>query len=154
MADEEKIREYLNEKELKEKVDFFIVDVLTGNKIKVFVDNMQGISIQECVQISRFLDGKLNEEGVNLHMEVSSPGIDMPLKVDEQFTKTTGKQISVKFTDGTRRAGKLIGTKNKTVEIEFEEVVTIPGEKKKRKQMKVETFDRREIIEIKRNISF
>ena len=152
MINEKQIRIFLEE--IQEELDFFIVDIHTENTIRVFIDNPQGITIETCAKISRFLEGKLDEAGINLNMEVSSPGIDMPLKVKEQFAKTIGKKVSVKFENGQKLIGILKAADEKYIDLEFEEKVKIPGKKKKSSEIKVQNFDRTEIIEVKRIISF
>jgi ribosome maturation factor RimP len=90
--------------------DIFLVEVLVrpGNAITVHVDLPEGISIEECVKISRFLNGSLDREVEDYSLEVSSPGLGGGFKVKQQYEKNVGRDIEVLFTDGMKSTGKLI----------------------------------------------
>lgn len=109
MINKEKILGLLESEELD--ADFFLVDMNIGraNDIKIFIDHKEGISIQECVKVSRFVEHSLLEEDEDLDfsLEVSSAGLDMPLKVEEQYEKNLGKEIEVLGTDGVKTTGRL-----------------------------------------------
>ena len=115
--------------------DTFLVDVTVkaGNVIRVHVDTPEGISIDACVRISRFLNDQLDREVEDFSLEVSSPGLGSPFKVKQQYEKNLGRSIDVLFTDGTRTSGKLETVSDEGVvitaqggeqEIKFEEVKT------------------------------
>ena len=85
--------------------NFFIVDLKIGtaNKIRLFLDNSKGITISECGIISRYLERVLDEEGLLFDLEVSSPGLDMPFIVPEQYRKNLGKKVKVTFKNGVQK---------------------------------------------------
>lgn len=89
--------------------DIFLVEVSikSGNAIRVHVDRPGGISIEECADISRYLNRTLDREEEDYSLEVSSPGIGIPFKVKQQYEKTIGHEIEVIRTDGTRMEGTL-----------------------------------------------
>lgn len=100
---------------IEEKIagtDLFIVEVrLQANRLRVFLDGDNGVSIEACAAVSRHLGHAIEEEGLIDHaytLEVSSPGLDMPLKLKRQFIKNTGRALDVKMQDGTRRTGRLL----------------------------------------------
>ena len=80
----------------------------TQNVISVFVDKANGISISECLQISRFIEQELDREIEDFELSVSSPGLSKPFVVNEQYQKNIGKEIVVKLSDGKKVKGKLI----------------------------------------------
>ena len=82
--------------------------VSTQNEIQVFVDKAEGISITECLQISRFIEEELDREIEDFQLLVSSPGLSKPFVVKEQYLKNIGKEIVVKLKDGKKIKGKLI----------------------------------------------
>lgn len=87
------------------------VKVKPTNNIKVYLDGDQGITIDACVKINRAVYRKMEElawfpEG-DFSLEVSSPGIDEPLKLLRQYYKNIGRNVEVILTDGTRYEGKL-----------------------------------------------
>jgi ribosome maturation factor RimP len=89
--------------------DIFLVEVWvkSGNTIRVHVDRPSGISIEECVEISRFLNRNMDREDEDFSLEVSSPGIGVPFKVKQQYEKNVGHEIEVMQKDGTRSKGTL-----------------------------------------------
>ena len=78
------------------------------NVISVFVDKANGISISECLQISRFIEQELDREIEDFELSVSSPGLSKPFVVKEQYQKNIGKEIVVKLSDGKKIKGRLI----------------------------------------------
>ena len=82
--------------------------VSTQNEIQVFVDKAEGISITECLQISRFIEEELDREIEDFQLLVSSPGLNKPFVVKEQYLKSIGKEIVVKLKDGKKIKGKFI----------------------------------------------
>ena len=82
--------------------------VNTQNVISVFVDKANGISISECLQISRFIEQELDREIEDFELSVSSPGLSKPFVVKEQYQKNIGKEIVVKLSDGKKVKGRLI----------------------------------------------
>ena len=116
--------------------DMFVVEVAVkaGNSIRVHVDRPNGISIDECVQNSRFLNETMDRDEEDYSLEVSSPGLSASLKVKQQYEKNLGHPVDVLFNDGTRATGKLqsvtekgftLKGKGDEQEIEFEEVKTV-----------------------------
>lgn len=101
--------------------DIFLVGVKVdnNNKIMVHIDTPQGIHIDDCVRVSRELEEKLDRERETFALEVSSPGLDSPFRVIEQYQKNVGKKISLVKTDGERLEGILRKTDEKGIEIEM-----------------------------------
>ncbi|HUB61265.1 MAG TPA: ribosome assembly cofactor RimP [Puia sp.] len=93
---------------------YFLVEVKIKptNNVKVFIDGDQGISIEKCVQFNRALYKKLEENGLfpngDFSLEVSSPGLDEPLKLHRQYRKNIGRQVDIVLQDGSRIEGRLI----------------------------------------------
>ncbi|MGB8192821.1 MAG: ribosome assembly cofactor RimP [Chitinophagaceae bacterium] len=94
--------------------DYFLVDlkIVPGNNIKVVLDADSGVSIDKCVEFNRYLYKQIEEEGLftdnDFGMEVSSPGVDEPLKLDRQYRKNVGRLVEVILKDGSKKEGKLI----------------------------------------------
>jgi ribosome maturation factor RimP len=92
----------------------FLVDVRISpvNNIKVFIDGDQGISIEKCVQVNRTLYKQLEESGLvppdNFSLEVSSPGLDEPLKLHRQYKKNIGRLVELVLLEGSRVDGRLL----------------------------------------------
>ncbi len=111
--------------------DFFIVDVLIhgNNDIRIYIDHDKGISIRDCVLISRFVEGKLLSEDLDFSLEVSSPGLDMPLKVPEQFEKTIGRMVEVVDIEGNKEIGTLLRYDSERIVLEQEKKIKKEGKK-------------------------
>jgi ribosome maturation factor RimP len=93
---------------------YFLVDIRIKptNNIRVYIDGDQGISIEKCVQYNRALYKKLEELGIfpdgDFSLEVSSPGLDEPLKLHRQYKKNVGRLVELVFQDGLKIEGRLM----------------------------------------------
>lgn len=93
---------------------YFLVEVRVKptNNVKVYIDGDQGISIEKCVQYNRALYKKLEEAAIfppgDFSLEVSSPGLDEPLKLHRQYKKNIGRQVELVLQDGSKVEGRLI----------------------------------------------
>lgn len=112
---------------LAEEPEYFLVSVRIKptNNIKVFIDGDNGITIEKCVRFNRALYKLIEEAGMypegEFSLEVSSPGIDEPLKMHRQYTKNIGREVEISFTDGTVKAGKLLSVAEADLIIEHTE---------------------------------
>jgi len=111
--------------------DFFVVDIHISkqNRISVYVDRREGITIDECADISKFIEQHLNRDKEDYELIVSSPGLDTPFKVPEQYYKNVGRDIKVQLHNGETHKGKLIA-------IEQERIIFEETEKKKKGKKK------------------
>jgi len=98
---------------LGEDGSYFLVEVKIKptNNVKVYLDGDKGITIEKCVQVNRALYKKMEESGMfpdgDFSLEVSSPGLDEPLKLVRQYRKNIGRRVEVQLLDGTQREGRL-----------------------------------------------
>ncbi|WP_421945377.1 ribosome assembly cofactor RimP [Pedobacter sp.] len=131
MQVEKRVAELVEEK-IADRPELFLVEVkmLPNNKLIIHVDGDQGISIQDCVAISRHVGFHLEEENTieqAYNLEVSSPGVGEPLKLIRQYNKNIGRSISMKLKEGQKKEGKLLSvTEN---ELLIEESVKQKGKK-------------------------
>lgn len=118
----------------------FLVDVKVkpANKIEVFVDGPNHISVDECVSISKHIEANLNRDAEDFELTVSSPGIDQPFKVLNQYHKYIGKEVSVLKKEGVKIIGKLASADENEIQIETKK--TERGEKGKGKQIIIENI--------------
>lgn len=98
--------------------DCFLVNVrVSTSRIQVFLDSFIGVSISTCSALSRYLASEL--ETTNLlethDLEVSSPGIDQPFKVKQQYQKAVGRPVRVILTDGNEINGELAEVKEEGI---------------------------------------
>jgi len=120
MINEATIRGYLEE-ELGRK-DLFLVEVNVKpvNRIAVFLDSIKGVTLEECMAIHRFLESKMDRNIEDYDLEISSPGLDKPLKLPVQFEKNKGRMLEVVKTDGIKVTGKLVGLSDGLIRLETE----------------------------------
>jgi ribosome maturation factor RimP len=119
---EKRVKELVEEK-IADRDDLFLVDVKmhANGKLIILVDGDKGIGISDCVAISRHVGFHLEEESVienAYNLEVSSPGIDLPLTLPRQYTKNIGRDLAIKMADGTKREGKLSAIAEDAIVIE------------------------------------
>ncbi len=149
----EKIALALTEK--FEGTDFFIADiqVTVTSRIAVFVDGKENITIQQCAEISRFLENYLETNGLvgeKYWLEVSSPGMDEPFKVPQQYEKWLEKPVEVLLTSGIKETGTLKAFDEGSVTIE------LPEQKKKKEIIPAElkTFAQEDIKYTRKHFVF
>ena len=93
---------------------YFLVEVKIKptNNIKVFLDGDTGISIEKCIVYNRALYRQLEESALfpdnDFSLEVSSPGLDEPLKLFRQYRKNIGRPVEVLLKDGSKVEGKML----------------------------------------------
>ena len=125
MIDPETVRDHL--KEILAEAGCFLTDIRVdkNNKILVNVDRNEGISIDDCVSISRSLESRLDRDREDFALEVSSPGLDSPFKVIEQYHKNKGKKVRVVSKDGLTVEGLLKEVSDSGIEIYTHETVSM-----------------------------
>jgi ribosome maturation factor RimP len=112
---------------LADEPEYFcvLIKIKPTNNIKVYMDGDKGLPIEKCVSFNRKLYKMLEEAGFypegDFSLEVSSPGIDEPLKQHRQYTKNIGREVEVVFTDGTKKEGKLLQVAEADIIIEHTE---------------------------------
>ena len=96
------------------------VKVSNSNRITVLADKNAGITIDECAAIHRHVENGLDREVEDFELQVSSPGLDMPFGVNEQYYKNEGKKVEVVDFEGSKYLGKLKNVTTGGFEIESE----------------------------------
>ncbi len=119
----QRIEQLINEM-LSKEPEYFLVSlrIKPTNNVKVYLDGDKGLSIEKCVYFNRQLYKLIDEAGLfppgEFSLEVSSPGVDEPLKLQRQYNKNVGRQVEVIFIDGTKKEGKLLQTAEGDIIIE------------------------------------
>ena len=98
------------------------IKISPANDIKVFLDADDGITIEKCTSVNKALYKYIEETGVfpdgNFSLEVSSPGVDEPLKLHRQYKKNTGRKVEVLMNDGNKIEGILLNAGDDAIAIE------------------------------------
>lgn len=139
-----------------ESKDLFLVDlkISKNNTIEIFVDALNGVNLQTCIEVSREIESHLNREEEDFELTVSSAGIGYPFKVDGQFRKNLDKTVEVKLKDNTKLTGLLKTFNDLAVTMECEEKIVVEGSKKKQLIKTEKTIHRDQIKEIKDVVEF
>lgn len=140
MIPESKIRELVEAR--IEGTKLFVVDITvsTSNKINVLIDGFDGVSISDCVDVSRGVEHNLDREDEDFALEVSSAGLDTAFMVPQQYEKNLEREVKVYTEDGRKHEGKLIHVDADKIEITYDEKVRIEGRKKKELVTRVEEY--------------
>ena len=133
MIDRSKIEKLVNEFIKKTELFLVTVKVSSSNRITVLADTMKGITIDECVVLHRYIERNLDPNAEDFELQVSSPGLDMPFGVIEQYYKNEGEQIIVIDLDDNRFSGKLKNVTGGGFELETE--IKIKGKIKELKEI-------------------
>jgi ribosome maturation factor RimP len=139
-----------------ENTDMFLVDlrITEGNKITVIMDADSGLSIDQCVAVSRQIEHNLDREQEDFELSVLSPGLSNPLLVKRQYMKNIGRSLRVHLNTDATVEGKLIFADEKEIHLEYETIQQLEGKKKKTKVVEVQKIDYTNIREAKVMISF
>lgn len=113
--------------------NYFVVslDISASNRIKLIIDSMKGITIEECVAFSRAIEHNLDRETEDFELEVSSPGLSSPLTVHQQYVKNIGRELSILTSDNKKIKGLLKQVDESSIVIEEEQKTKVDGQKKK-----------------------
>ena len=100
--------------------DRFLVEVKVkpNNIIEVYVDSDTAITIDDCVELSRFIEDKLDRDVEDYELSVMSWGLSGALKMDRQLQKYVGKDVEVKTKETGKMQGKLIGFDGEKIEFQ------------------------------------
>jgi ribosome maturation factor RimP len=134
----------------------FIVDltISTRNVINIELDREGGgVSIEDCISVSRNVEHNLDRESVDFELNVSSAGMDRPLRHEKQFIKNTGRLLTFLKTDGVQIEGVLKSFNSDGFVVTVERKIKNEKNKNVSIQEDISLF-KNEIKEIKRVISF
>ena len=112
--------------------DYFLVEVTVSpdDKIVVEIDHAEGVWIEDCVELSRYIESKLNREEEDYELEVGSAGIGQPFKVPQQYVNFIGKEVEVLDKDGKKYKGTLKSVDGNDFVVTVNEKVKVEGKKR------------------------
>ncbi|MDP2337154.1 MAG: ribosome assembly cofactor RimP [Bacteroidota bacterium] len=153
MIDKVKIAELVNGKLAD---DQFLVDVTvsTSNVIHVMVDSDSGISINQIVEISRYIESNLDREAEDFELSVFSAGLSEPFSLIRQYKKNIGTEIDVLLTNGQKLTGIMTKADDQGIDLEVTTKEKSEGSKKKELVTRVHPIEYSEIKEAKKIIKF
>ena len=144
------VNEWLEDKE------YFLVDVSVSpdDKIVVEIDHAEGVWIDDCVELSRFIESKLDREEEDYELEVGSAGIGQPFKVLKQYLIHIGKEVEVLTKDGKKLEGMLKDANEENMTVTIQKKVKPEGAKRPKLVEEDVTYTYNDIKHTKYLISF
>ena len=144
------VNEWLEDK------DYFLVDVSVSpdDKIVVEIDHAEGVWIDDCVELSRFIESKLDREEEDYELEVGSAGIGQPFKVLQQYLIHIGKEVEVLTKEGKKLEGVLKDANEENMTVTIQKKVKLEGSKRPKMVEEDVTYKYDEIKYTKYLISF
>ena len=132
-----------------EGTELFLVHLSIGgsNKINIEIDGLNAVTIDDCVAVSRHIEGSLDREQEDFELQVSSPGVNKPLRDRRQYAKNVGREVKITTVDGVEMKGVLL-------EAEENIRVELPASKKKKLPKREETLEWDQVSETKVLVSF
>ena len=136
--------------------DYFLVDIEINrdNKIVVEIDHADGVWIEDCVELSRFIEDHLDREAEDFELEVGSAGLGQPFKVAQQYVNFVGKEVEVLDANGKKYKGVLKGVDGRDFTVTVQEKVKEEGMKRPQLQDKDYQFSMDTVKYCKYLISF
>lgn len=118
---DQKIVRQLVKEALEENDKLFLIELsfLANNKIYLEVDGDTGINLKECMRINRHIEHNLDREEDDFALEVTSPDIAKPLKVQRQYQKNAGRTLQVKTVNGEKYEGVLTFVDESKITLEW-----------------------------------
>ncbi len=111
----------LIEQALEENESLFLIDlsISEGNKIRVILDGDMGVSVEDCIGVSRAIENNLDREEEDFSLEVMSSGVSESLTMPRQFKKNIGRTLKVKVKEGSEVEGVISEADEKAVTLKW-----------------------------------
>lgn len=107
------------------------VEIQPGNVIIVEIDNDEAVCIDDCVELSRFIEEHLDRDSEDFELEVGSAGITSPFKILRQYQKNIGKEVEVLLASDMKLTGILKSADENGIVLTVEKQVKPEGAKRK-----------------------
>jgi ribosome maturation factor RimP len=131
MITESIVRELIDAK--NEGTDRFIVSINigSGNKISIEIDSDSGVTVSDCIDVSKGVDQNLDREVEDYSLDVASPGLTKPLKVFRQYVKNIGRDVKVTTKDDVTLEGELLAADENEIVVKTTVREKVEGKKGK-----------------------
>lgn len=130
MIEKNKVKSIVEEW-LQDKEYFLVdVDVTPDDRIVVEIDHHDGVWIEDCVELSRFIEDHLNRDEEDYELEVGSAGLGQPFKVLQQYINCIGKTVEVLDANGIKYKGTLLSVEEPNFRLLTQEKQKQEGKKR------------------------
>jgi ribosome maturation factor RimP len=146
----------LLEQALEKNSSLFLIDleITENNQIRVILDGDNGVTVEDCIAVSRAIEHNLDREENDFSLEVMSAGVSQPLSIPRQFKKNIGRKIKVKTKEGEQIEGQMTGATDNQVTLTWKTREPKPVGKGKVTVQKEAVLDYSDIVEAKVMITF
>lgn len=136
--------------------EYFLVDIQISpdSKVVVEIDHADGVWIEDCVELSKFIEENLSRDEEDYELEVGSAGLGQPFKVPQQYINFIGKEVEVLNQDGSKVKGILKSVDGNKFIVSVNEKVHVEGKKRPVKMDVDHEYDMNEVKYTKYLISF
>ncbi|MBC9812845.1 ribosome assembly cofactor RimP [Crocinitomicaceae bacterium CZZ-1] len=134
MISKARVEELINERIAELNNGLFVVElsISSSNVINVELDKHEGgVSVEDCMSVSRNIEHNLDREQQDFELNVSSAGLDRPLRVLPQYRKNIGRTVKVVKLDGVKLEGTLVDVNEERIVLEKSRKEKQEGKKKK-----------------------
>ena len=113
--------------------DIFLVEVIIrpGNIIVVEIDSKEGVSIEDCIALSKHIESKLDRDVEDFELEVGSAGVTSPFKITRQYEVNIGNEVEVLTKGGQKQTGILKNCDDTTFVVTITKMEKPEGAKRK-----------------------
>ena len=121
--------------------DYFLTDlsISDDDRIVVEIDHKEGVWIEDCVELSKFIESNLDRDVEDYELEVGSAGIGQPFKVRQQYENNVGGEVEVVLNDGKKTSGILKNVDDRGFTLTSREKIRPEGAKRP-KMVEVDHF--------------
>lgn len=111
----------LLEQALEENDSLFLIDlsIAEGNKIRIILDGDKGVTVEDCIKVSRAIEHNLDREEEDFSLEVMSGGVSESLTLPRQYKKNIGRSLKVKVKEGPEVEGEITHVDEKAVTLKW-----------------------------------
>jgi ribosome maturation factor RimP len=136
MIDRKEIEHLVEERIQELDNGLYVVEmtISSTNVIRIEIDKINGgVTVADCVSVSRNVEHNLDREKADFELHVSSAGLDKPFRHINQYIKNVGRTINVKTKDGRTIEGEIVKVADEKIILSTEEMQLLEGKKKKEK---------------------
>lgn len=153
MIDKQNIIDLVDQYLLESESESFLVDVTVDrdNKIVVEIDNDESVDIDECAEISQYIDEHMDRDKEDFELEVGSAGLTSPLKILRQYAKFEGETMEVLCKDGQKLKGVLGAADEEGFDLTFTKKIKPEGSKKKVEVTETQRFLHKDVNQVRYN---
>lgn len=146
----------LLERAFEERSDLFLINkiITPDHQVRITIDGDEGVTVEDCIFISRAIEHNLDREEIDFSLEVLSAGATDPLQFPRQYYKHVGRSLEIKTMEGEKLEGNLTQITETTINLEWKTREPKPVGKGKHTVLKTAEVAFEQIKEAKVKIKF